>query len=113
MSVHPARYDDEIQRRARYEMELQFFNDEDQPIDLTGWTVASQIWNLNRTTKYLDFTVTYTSRPNGQVKLSITDIQTATLTVDKCYYDVLLTDPSGNKDYYLQGTFYVSEGYTT
>lgn len=113
MSVHPARYDDEIQRRARYEMELRFEDDEEQPINLTGWTVASQIWDLKRTTKYLDFTVTYTSRPNGEVKLSITDAQTATLTVDKCYYDVLLTDPSGNKDYYIQGTFYVSEGYTT
>lgn len=113
MSVHPARYDDELQRRARYEMELQFEDDEENPIDLTGWTVASQIWNVNRTTKYLDFTVTYTNRVNGEVKLSLTDVQTATLTVDKCYYDVLLTNPSGAKDYYIQGTFYVSEGYTT
>lgn len=113
MSVHPARYDDELQRRARYEMELQFEDDENNPTDLTGWTVASQIWNVDRTTKYLDFTVTYTNRTNGEVKLSLTDVQTATLTVNKCYYDVLLTNPSGNKDYYIQGTFYVSEGYTS
>lgn len=82
-------------------------------MNLTGWTVASQIWDITRTTKYLDFTVTYTNVVNGQVKLSITSAQTTSLTVDKCYYDVLLTDPSGNKDYYLQGTLYVSEGYTS
>jgi hypothetical protein len=68
MSVRPARYDDELQRRARYDIELKFEDDNENPIDLTGWTVESQIWNVNRTTKYLDFTITYTSRPNGEVK---------------------------------------------
>jgi hypothetical protein len=112
VSVHPARYDDELQRRAVYDMDLQFEDDEGNPINLTGWTVASQLWNVDRTVKYLDFTVTYVDRLNGQVKLSLTDVQTASLTVDKCYYDVLLTSPGGIKDYYIQGTFYVSEGYT-
>lgn len=111
MSVHPARFDDTIQRRAVYDMALQFLDEENNYINLTGWTVASQIWDLTRTTKYLDFTVTYTDRPTGQVLLSITDVQATTLP-DKCYYDVLLTSPSGRKEYYLEGTFYVSEGYT-
>jgi len=30
-----------------------------------------------------------------------------------CYYDLLLTDSTGKKEYYLEGAFYVSEGYTT
>lgn len=112
MSIHPARYDDTIQRRAVYDMTLQFEDDNGDYIDLTGWTVASQIWNLNRTVKYDDFTVTYTSRTTGRVLLSLTDAQTTVLP-DTCYYDVLLTNPSGRKEYYLEGTFYVSEGYTT
>jgi hypothetical protein len=111
MSVHPAKFDDAIQRRAVYDMSLQFIDEENTNINLTGWTVASQIWDLTRTTKYVDFTVTYTSRPNGQILLSLTDTQTTSLP-DKCYYDVLLTNPSGRKEYYLEGTFYVSEGYT-
>lgn len=111
MSVHPARYDDTIQRRAVYDMALQFQDDDDNYIDLTGWTVASQIWDLARTVKYVDFTVTYTNRLTGSVLLSLTDAQTTSLP-DKCYYDVLLTNPSGRKEYYLEGTFYVSEGYT-
>jgi hypothetical protein len=113
MSVHPARYDDTLRKRARYDIELQFEDDEGTPINLTGWTVDSEIWNTDRTVKYLDFTVTYTSRPNGQVKLSLTDVQTATLPVGSCHYDVLLTDLSGNKDYYIFGTLYIAEGYTT
>lgn len=112
MSIHPARYDATIQRRVVYDMALQFQDDNDNYIDLTGWTVASQIWDLTRTVKYADFTVAYTDRPNGSILLSLTDVQTTALP-DTCYYDVLLTNPSGRKEYYLEGTFYVSEGYTT
>lgn len=111
MSIHPARYDDTIQRRAVYDMALQFEDNNGEFIDLTGWTVASQIWDFGRTVKYLDFTVTYTDRVKGSILLSLTDAQTVTLP-DTCYYDVLLTNPSGRKEYYLEGTFYVSEGYT-
>jgi len=112
MSIHPGRYDDTIQRRAVYDLTLQFKDSENKAIDLTGWTVAAQIWDKARTVKYADFTVTYTNRVNGLVKISLTDVQ-ATSLPDTCYYDVLLTDTTGRKEYYLEGTFYVSEGYTT
>lgn len=112
MSIHPARYDDTIQRRVVYDLTLQFKDEEDNYINLTGWTVAAQIWNKARTTKYADFSVTYTTPVNGLIKISLTDVQTTSLP-DVCYYDVLLTDPSGRKEYYLEGTFYVSEGYTS
>lgn len=112
MSIHPGRYDDTIQRRAVYDLTLQFKDSNDKAIDLTGWTVAAQIWDKARTTKYADFTVTYTDRVNGLVKIALTDVQTTSLP-DTCYYDVLLTDTTGRKEYYLEGTFYVSEGYTT
>ena len=112
MSIHPGRYDDTIQRRAVYDLTLQFKDSDSIPINLTGWTVAAQIWDKTRTTKYADFTVTYTDRVNGLVKIALTDVQTTSLP-DTCYYDVLLTDTTGRKEYYLEGTFYVSEGYTT
>ena len=112
MSIHPGRYDDTIQRRAVYDLTLQFKDSDSIPINLTGWTVAAQIWDKTRTTKYADFTVTYTDRVNSLVKIALTDVQTTSLP-DTCYYDVLLTDTTGRKEYYLEGTFYVSEGYTT
>jgi hypothetical protein len=112
MSIHPGRYDDTIQRRAVYDLTLQFKDSDDVAINLTGWTVAAQIWDKGRTTKYADFTVTYTDRVNGLIKISLTDTQTTSLP-DTCYYDVLLIDTTGRKEYYLEGTFYVSEGYTT
>jgi hypothetical protein len=91
---------------------LQFKDSNEKVIDLTGWTAAAQIWDKARTTKYADFTVTYVDRTNGIIKISLTDVQTTSLP-DTCYYDVLLTDTTGRKEYYLEGVFYISEGYTT
>lgn len=112
MSIHPARYDDTIQRRVVYDLTLQFKDSNDEYINLTGWSAAAQIWDKGRTVKYADFSVTYSDRVKGLIKIALTDTQTTSLP-DTCYYDVLLTDSSGRKEYYLEGTFYVSEGYTT
>jgi hypothetical protein len=111
MSVQPGQYNILLQRRADYDLQLQFKNSAGVGIDLTGWTVYAQVWDRTRTTKYADFSITYTDRPTGQVKILLTDTQTATLP-DEAYYDVLLEDTAGLRNYYLEGTVYVSEGYT-
>jgi hypothetical protein len=111
MAIQPGQYNITLQRRADYSITLQFKDSNDAAINLTGWSAAAQVWNQGRTTKYADFTVTYTNRVTGTVAISLTDEQT-TLFPDEAYYDVLLTNPSGLKEYYLEGTIYVSEGYT-
>jgi len=111
MAVQPGVYNISLQRRADYSITLQFKDSTETPINLTGWTVAAQAWNQGRTTKYADFTVTYTNRSTGTVAISLTDTQTATFP-NEAYYDVLLINPSGLQEYYLEGVIYVSEGYT-
>jgi hypothetical protein len=112
MSIHPGRYDDTIQRRVVYDLTLQFKDANDEPINLTGWSAAAEIWNKTRTIQYAIFSVTYVDRVNGLIKIALTDTATTGLP-DTSYYDVLLTDTTGRKEYYLEGTFYASEGYTT
>lgn len=111
MAVSPGTYNIRLQRRADYSVALQFKDSTGAPINLTSWTAYAQAWNKNRTTKYGDFTVTYTNRANGQVSLALTDTQTASFP-DCSYYDVLLENPSGLREYYLEGLLYASEGYT-
>jgi hypothetical protein len=111
MAVSPGTYDITLQRRADYSVTLQFKDSTDTTINLTGWTAAAQVWNQNRTTKYADFTVTYTNRSTGTIEIALSDTDTATFP-NEAYYDVLLTNPSGLKEYYLEGIIYVSEGYT-
>jgi hypothetical protein len=111
MAVEPGTYNISLQRRADYYIALQFKDGSGSPINLTNWTVAAQVWNQTRTTKYADFTVTYTSRATGSVSIALTATQTATLP-DEAFYDVLLTNTAGLKEYYLEGIVYISEGYT-
>jgi hypothetical protein len=111
MAISPGTYNISLQRRADYSITLQFKDNTDTAINLTGWSVAAQAWNQGRTTKYADFAVTYTDRSTGTVAIALTDEQTALLP-NEAYYDVLLTNGSGLKEYYLEGIIYVSEGYT-
>lgn len=111
MAVSPGTYNITLQRRADYSVTLQFKDSNNAVINLTGWTAAAQVWNQNRTTKYADFTVTYTNRSTGTIEIALSDTDTATFP-NEAYYDVLLTNPSGLKEYYLEGVIYVSEGYT-
>ena len=111
MAVAPGTFNFTLQRRADYSLDLQFKDSNDAVIDLTGYTVYAQAWNEGRTTKYADFAVTYTNRSNGQITISLTDTQTATF-IDELRYDVLLEDSGGNREYYLEGVIFVSQGYT-
>lgn len=112
MAVQPGTYNFTVQRRADYSLDLQFKDSSNAVIDLTGFTVYAQAWNEDRTTKSADFTVTYTNRSNGQISISLTDTQTATFP-NELRYDVLLEDSGGNREYYLEGTIFVSQGYTS
>ena len=111
MSVQPGQHNISPQRRADFDLQLQFRDSAGANIDLTGWAAYAQVWDRSRTTKYADFAVTYIDRPTGQIKISLTDTQTAAFP-DEAFYDVLLEDSSGLRNYYLEGIVYVSEGYT-
>lgn len=111
MSIQPGQFNITLQRRADYSIQLQFKDSTGAGINLTGWSVAAQAWDDTRTTKYADFSVSYTNRATGTVALALTDEQTAAFP-DQLSYDVLLTNPSGLKEYYLEGLIYTSQGFT-
>lgn len=109
--IQPGVYNITLQRRADYSVLLEFKDSEEDPINLTGWTVAAQVWNSTRTIKYDDFDVEYVSRPDGRVRISLPFTSTTELP-NEASYDVLLINPNGLREYYLEGTVQVSEGYT-
>ena len=113
MAIEPGTYNFTLQRRSDHTIPLVFKDGNNNAINLTGFTVAAQVWEETRTTKFTDFSVTYTNRTAGSVSITLTDAQTATFTPQILKYDVLLIDASGNREYYLEGTIFMSEGYTT
>ena len=113
MAVSPGTYNITMQRRADYSVQLVFKDSNNNAINLTGYTVYAQCWDEGRNIKYGDFAVTYTDRAAGTIDIALTDAQTATFLTDKLSYDVLLENPSGLREYYLEGVITMSEGYTS
>ena len=112
MAINPAQKDFTVQRRADFPLTLTFKDGNGSAINLTGYTVAAQVYSEDRSTLYASFGVTYTNRTTGTVDIKLADTQTATFSPNELKYDVLLTQPNGDKFYYLEGTLYISEGYT-
>ena len=112
MAITPGTYNITVQRRADHSIQLVFKDNNNAAISLIGYTVAAQVWDEARSNKYADFAVTYTNRSTGTVDIALTDTQTGTFSPDVLKYDVALTNPAGLKEYYLEGTIFVSEGYT-
>lgn len=110
--IQPGVYNITLQRRADYSVLLDFKDSNKVAINLTGWTVAAQVWDPGRSTKYADFTVDYVNRPQGQVRLRLGYAATTTFP-NETVYDVLLIDPNGVREYYLEGTISAQEGYTS
>lgn len=110
--IQPGVYNISLQRRADYSVLLDFKDSNKAAIDLTGWTVAAQVWDQGRSTKYADFTVDYVNRAQGRVRLRLGYAATTTFP-NETVYDVLLIDTNGVREYYLEGTILSQEGYTT
>ena len=114
MAIIAGTYDFTVQRRADHKELIRITDSNDDAVNLTGFTIAAQVWDKSRTGKYADFTIAYTNRTNGEFTMSLTHIQTLQFTPNELVYDVLILNSSETeREYYLEGNIFVSEGYTT
>ena len=113
MAIIAGTYDFTVQRRSDHAELFRITDSNNAAVNLSGFTIAAQAWNKERTGKFADFTVAYTNRSNGEFEISLSDVQTTQFTPNELSYDVLLLNPSGKREYYIEGTIFVSEGYTT
>ena len=112
MAIAPGTYDMTIQRRSDHAVNFEAKDSNSAAIHLTGYTLTSQVWDSGRTTKAADATMTITNAAGGLFTWKVTDTQTALLTADEYKYDILFTNGSGDKEYWVEGTIYMSQGYT-
>ena len=112
MAINPGKKNFDVYKRADFPLKLTFKDSTSSAINLTGYTVSAQVWDLARKVKFADWVVTYTDRTNGIVDIKLTDAQTDNFIVGTLKYDVKLTEPSGDEYYYIKGNLNVSEGYT-
>ena len=112
MAIAPGKHDMTIQRRSDHSITVTLKDSTNTAVNLTGYQIHSQIWDQLRTNKAADATCTVTNASTGTFTWSVTDTQTSSFFEDQYEYDVLLTNPAGLKEYWIEGTITMKEGYT-
>ena len=113
MAIIPKRSTDfTLVRRSDFPIRLTLKDGTGTAVNLTGYTVAGEVYNKERTTKYADWTIAYTNRNNGIIDVDLSDVQTTTFTPNILFYDFKYTQPDGREFVYLRGKLFMLEGYT-
>lgn len=82
-----------IDQGTTYSTSIDIADDNDMPIDLTGYTGSAQIRKHYSSSNSTPFSVSIDSA-DGVVTLSLTSTQTRSLTAGRYVYDVELTNTS-------------------
>ena len=80
--------------------------------NLTGYTVAAKISKPHASTNQTAFSATVSNAAAGEIKLILTDVQTAALAPGRQVYDILLTAPDGTKERVVEGMAIIRDGVT-
>jgi hypothetical protein len=109
--IRPATYPLRIPQRATLE-ECITLRAGDEAVNLTGYTVIAQVWrDETRQVKIADLTVTHINRGLGKIKLSLTRAETRHI-VRSGFWDLLVIEPGGAADYWLEGPATLDLGLT-
>jgi hypothetical protein len=98
----PGSYDITIYQGATFELELEYADENNTPVNMSGYTVSGQLWNRLGTSRLATFTTQWTAQASGMFKLTLPASTTSGITEQGCY-DVLITEPGGTKYYLLEG----------
>jgi len=77
--------------------------------DFTGTCKMQRTLNLGSLTS---FTLTFTNRIRGKVRISLTDDQTAVIEEGKYFYELMLTDPNDVTERVIEGVVIVKHPVT-
>jgi hypothetical protein len=107
--VTPSQYDITIYQGATFELQVQYKDSSGVPVSMSGYTVVSKLYNRLGTAKLADFSVNYVSQASGIFKIRLEASGTSGIT-EQGQYDVLITEPSGDVYYLLEGNAYINPG---
>ena len=80
--------------------------------DLTGFTGLCRMQRTLNLGELTSFTLAFTNRALGKVRISLTSTQTANIADGKYFYELMLTDPSGVVERVIEGVVIVKHPVT-
>lgn len=109
--IEPGTYDITIHQGATFSLEVQYKDSDDNGVDMAGYTVEAKLANRLDTSDLATFTPSWVDQSAGKFKIKLSSTQTAAITTDG-QYDILVTEPGGDKYYLLQGRALLDRGIT-
>jgi len=107
--VTPGSHDITIYQGATFELQLQYKDASGVPVNMSGYTVASKLYDRLGTTKLADFVVSYVNQASGIFKIRLEASGTESIT-EQGQYDVLVTEPNNNAYYLMEGNAFINLG---
>ena len=80
--------------------------------DLTGFTATCKMQRTLNLGSLTQFTLTFTNRTQGKIRITLTDDQTAQIADGKYFYELMLTDPSDVVERVIEGVVIVKHPVT-
>ena len=80
--------------------------------DLTGFTGTCKMQRTLNLGSLTSFTLTFTNRLRGKIRISLTDDQTAVIEEGKYFYELMLTDPNDVTERVIEGVVIVKHPVT-
>lgn len=107
--ITPGKHDITIYQGATFELQLQYKDASGVPVNMSGYTVASKLYDRLGNTKLADFAVTYINQASGIFKIRLEASGTSGIT-QQGQYDVLVTEPDNSAYYLVEGNAFVNLG---
>lgn len=104
------KYNFGLMRQYSKNLSLSFTNG-GNPVNLSTFTITSEIWNIERSKQYGSFNITVTDPTNGKLNISLTKAETTKLP-DFVMYDIK-ANTGTEENALLKGKISVTNGATT
>ena len=101
-----------IEQYATFSTTVNVENSNGDAINLYGYSAASQIRKSYYSSTSNNFTATVTGIANGEITLTMTAANTATISPGRYLYDLVITSPEGTKTRVVEGIVNVLAGVT-
>jgi len=101
-----------IDQGADFEATISLEDENQDPFDLSGYSVAGQVRRTYKSATAYDFTVSVADAGEGQVTISMTAAETAAIKAGRYVYDVKATSSGGAVTRTLEGSVEVTPSVT-
>lgn len=104
---YPATYDIVVLQNATFRLRLTATQSGGTPVNLSGYTIDSDICGASTGQQVATFIPTIVSAASGIVELNLPPATSSGIQVGRYLYDVSATQPDGDRYYWLKGVMTV------